>query len=199
MEYAHLRNNSSSPHHTENPAASLIRADPSILTQNRKEFDSEYPAWSSPSPPTTNFQYSDRSRFSSLWSLHSRLVSLRFEPPRSKPLFRGFERPSFSQIAILTVLCLITYPAFYVLTFVAKDKSLFTVRLIVSLWCSGVGFALGYILLTIGAQHLEAASESTPLWYPDFLRLFPNSLGHSDSHELRRRRNETPRSSQKFA
>ena len=79
--------------------------------------------------------------------------------PQSKPLSRRFERPSFFHIAILTVLCLITYPAFYALTFVAKDKSLFVVRLIVSAWCSGIGFALGYMLLAIGAQHLEAASE----------------------------------------
>ena len=61
---------------------------------------------------------------------------------------------------ILSILCLITYPAFYILTFVAKDRSLFTVRFIVAVWCSGVGFALGYILLSIGAQYLEAASES---------------------------------------
>jgi len=166
-----VRDNSSSPHPTENLAAPLIQAEPSILTPNRREFDVEYPAWPSPPSSTANFQYSDRSRISSLRSLRPRLADLRFEPPRSKPLFRGFERPSFSRIVILTVLCLITYPAFYVLTFVAKDRSLFIVRLVVSLWCSGVGFALGYILLTIGAQHLEAASESISVGYPGFLRL----------------------------
>ena len=172
MEHVRLRDNSSSPRPTESPAAPLIQADPSdIPTPERREFDAEDPAWPSPPSSMANFQHSDKSRFSGLRSLHSRLADLRFEPPRSKPLFKGFERPSFSRIAILTVLCLITYPAFYVLKFVAKDKSLFTVRLIVSLWCLGVGFTLGYVLLTIGAQHLEAASESTPLWYPDFLRL----------------------------
>jgi len=57
------------------------------------------------------------------------------------PSRRGFERPSFCNIAILAVLCHITYPAFYVLTLVAKDKSLFVVRLIVSAWCSEIGFA----------------------------------------------------------
>ena len=46
-----------------------------------------------------------------------------FRLPRSKPLFRGLERPNFSRIAILTVPYLVTYPAFYVLSFVAKDRS----------------------------------------------------------------------------
>ena len=165
MEHVRARDDSSSPHPTENPATPLIQADPSVLTPNRREFDTEYPAWPSP-PSTASSRYTDKSLFSGLSSLHSKLADLKFEPPRSKPLFRGFERPSPPRIAILTVLCLITYPAFYVLTLVAKDKSLFVVRLIVSIWCSVVGFALGYILLTIGAQHLEAASESVVMWVP---------------------------------
>jgi len=93
-------------------------------------------------------------------------------PSGSKPAFRTFERPRFSHVAILTVLCLIAYPAFYALTFVAKDRSLYIVRLIVSVWCSVIGFALAYILLTIGAQHLEAASEFTLVWHRDFLRRY---------------------------
>ena len=87
--------------------------------------------------------------------------------------------PNYSHLAILTVLCLVTYPAFYALTFLAKDKSLFVVRLIVSAWCSGIGFALGYILLKIGAQHLEAASEFIPVGYRDPLTIISNSLGRS--------------------
>ena len=113
-----------------------------------------------PGPPSsTNLQCADESQLSSLQSLHPKIAGLGFEPPRSKPLFRGFERPNFSRIVILTALCYITYPAFYILTLVAKDKSLFLVRLIVSAWCSGVGFAVGYFLLKIGVQHIEAASE----------------------------------------
>ena len=142
-----MRDNNTSPHPVENQAAPLIQADPSLLAPNMGEFYDEHSVWSSLPPSTTDSQYADKS------------------PPRSKPLFRGFEKPSFSRIAILTVLCLVTYPAFYVLTFVAKDRSLFIVRLVVSLWCSGVGFALGYILLKIGAQHLEATSESTLVGY----------------------------------
>ena len=159
-----MRDNNTSPHPTDDPAVSLIQAGPSLLTPNGTEFDPGDPA-------TANIQYADKSRFSNLRSLQSRaeLAALRVGPPRSKPLFRGFERPSFSRIAILTVLCLITYPAFCILKLVARDRSLFAVRAIVSVWCSGIGFALGYILLKIGARHLEAASEFTLIVFRTFL------------------------------
>ena len=132
-----MRDDDSGPPPVEIPDASLIQAEPFLLTPNRRVFHTSLP------PSITNSR------------------SLEKSPAGPKPLFQGFERPSFSRIAILTVLCLITYPAFYILTFVAKDRSLFIVRLVVSLWCSGVGFALGYILLKVGAQHLEAASMFT--------------------------------------
>jgi len=148
MEHVRLRDNNSSPHPTENPAEPLIQTDPSLTIPNGEEVGAEDQAWPSPPPSTTNPQHTNDP-----------------SPPRSKPLFRGFERPSFSRIAILTALCPAAYPAFYLLTFVAKDKSLFIVRLLVSTWCSGVGFALGYILLEIGAQHLEALSEFTLVDY----------------------------------
>ena len=144
MDHVRTRDNDGNPHPAENSAAPLIQADPSSLTQNRRELDAEYPAW--PLSP-------------------------------SKSLFRGFEKPSFFRIATLTALSLITYPAFYILTLVAKDKSLFIVRVIVSLWCSGVGFTLGYILLKTGAQHLEAASEFTLVGCSDFLKFDPEQPG----------------------
>jgi len=132
------RDNDSSPRPTDNPIVP-IQTDSSISTQGTDD----------PAPAST---------------LESRSTGK--SPPQSQPFqFEGFEGPSFSHIATLTVLCLTTYPAFYILTLVAKDKSLFVVRLIVSAWCSGIGFALGYILLAIGAQHLEAASESTLVEY----------------------------------
>jgi len=143
-ERVHIRDDDLSPPPTENPALPLIQEDSSPLTPNRKEFDTEYPSLLSLPPSTTDYQSNDKPQ------------------PRFKQWFRGFEKPNFTRIAFLTVPCLITYPAFYVLTLVAKDMSLFVVRLIVSTWCSGLGFALGYILLKIGAQHLEAAGESTP-------------------------------------
>jgi len=165
-----MRDNDWSPPPTADSATPFNQADPFLLTPNRREFDAEYPAGPSPSPSTTSFQHTDKPQFSSRQSPRLRLADLSFEPPRSKPLFRGFERPSFAHIAILTVLCLIAYPALYILTLVAKDKSLFTVRVIVAMWCSGVGFALAYVLLRIGVQHLEAASEFTSVvWCRDFL------------------------------
>ena len=146
-------------------ATSFGQADPFLLAPNRREPDVDYPAWPSPSPSTTTFPHSEKPQYPSRQLLLPNLANLRFQPPRSKPLFRGFERPSFSQIAILTILCLIAYPALYILTLVAKDKSLFVVRLIVAMWCSAVGFSLGYILVRIGVKHLEAASEFVPIWY----------------------------------
>jgi len=177
--------NNSSPHPTETPAAPLIQIDPFLSTPGRGEFGTEDLAWPSPPSSTANYQYADESRSSSRQSLHPKFTKPKFEPPRPKSLFRGFERPSLSRIVILAVLCFITYPAFYLLTLVAKDRSLFIVRAIVSVWCSGVGFALGYILLKTGAQYLEAAGELTPVVCRDSLRI-PNSLGDRDPHESRR-------------
>ena len=175
MDYVRRRDNSSSPHPTENSAEPLIRTNPSLVSLNEGEVDADdWKVWPSPPPSTTNSQHTQK------------------PPPRS--LFRGFESPNFTRIAILTLTCTITYPAFYALTLVAKDRSLFIVRLIVAVWCSGIGLALQYTLLKIGARHLEAASEFTPVGYRGFLKLSLNSLGHGDSHELRRRRDETPRS-----
>ena len=167
MDRIRMKDNDPSLHPTESSAAPLIQVDPFLLTLNGRDSDAQYPSPPSLSPSTASFEFVEKSQLSSLRSLHSRakLAAHRFEPPRSKPLFRGFERPSFSRIAILTVLCLLTYPAFYVLTLVAKDKSLFVVRSIVAVACWGIGFALGCILLKIGAQHLEAASEFIPAEY----------------------------------
>ena len=151
MEHICTKDDSSGPHPTANPAAPVTQADLFLSTSNGSEIDAEYPTGPTIPPSTPN---------------PNKL------PPRSGPLFQGFERPCFSRIAILTVLCLITYPAFYILKFVAKDKSLFAVRSIVSVWCSGVGFALGYMLLKIGAQHIEAASKFTLVWCRTFLRLY---------------------------
>ena len=147
MEQARASDNSSPPS-TVNLPTTFGQEDPLLSTPDRREFDAENQA--SPSPPsTTDSQHAKKSRFS------------RFEPLPSKPLLEGFERPSFSRIAILTALCPAAYPAFYLLTLIARDRSLFVVRFMVSMWCSAVGFVLGYILLKIGAQHLEAASKFT--------------------------------------
>ena len=154
MENVHRRDNNPSPPPTAEFGTPSDQTGPLLSTPGEGGFVLKDPAWTSEPPSTIS-----RSQFADKL------------PPQPKSLFRRFERPSFSRIAILTVLCLITYPAFYALTLLAKDKSLFVVRLIVSAWCSGIGFALGYILLAIGAQHLEAASESIPVWYWDSLTI----------------------------
>ena len=154
-----MRDNSN-PDPAETSAASLFQTIPSLLTPNRRDSGAEYPPWYSLPPSTTDFQYADKSWFS------------RFKPPQLKPLFQGFEGPSFSHIVVLTVLCLITYPLFDILTFVTKDRSLFVVRLIVSLWSSVAGFAFGCILLAIATQHLEAASEFVLVEHRAFLRFY---------------------------
>ena len=171
MKHVPMRRNNWSPPLAENPASPSILAGPSVSTSNGREFDAEGPTRPSSSLRTANHQHADISQLSNRPSLRSKPSDLGFEPQRSKPWFRGFEKPSFSRVAILTGLCLIVYPAFYILTLLAKDRSLFMVRTIVSVWCSGVGFALGYILLKIGAQHLEAASEFTLAGYCGVLRL----------------------------
>jgi len=145
MENVRRGDESPSPPITADLAALPNRGDPLLLTPNEGKFGPDDPAWTSKPPPAANSQFADN------------------PSSQPKPLFQGFERPNFSRIAILTVLCLITYPAFYILTLVAKDRSLFIVRLIVAVWCSGAGFSLGNTLLKIGARHLEAASEFTPV------------------------------------
>lgn len=140
---------------TADSATPLSQADTFLLTPNRRVLGIE--------DTPRNSQYTDKSQCSTRQSLcpgkFLNFGATGFEPPRSKGLFQGFEKPSLARIAILTVLCLSAYPALYILTLIARDKSLFIVRFIVAMWCSGVGFTLGYVLLMIGVQHLEAASE----------------------------------------
>src|SRR6266545_4747225 len=142
MEHVCLSDDSDwSPPLTADSVTPFIHAGP-FLTPNRREFDAE--------ETTLNFQYTDKAQFSTRLSLsYPKLAGFSVDSPRSKPLFRGFEGPSVARIAILTVLCLIAYPTLYILTLVARDKPLFTVRLIVSTCYSGVAFALGYTLLSI--------------------------------------------------
>jgi len=170
-----MRENSPSPPPTADFAAPSAQVEPLLPDPNGGGLDAERPAHLS----TASSQPTSESRQStaSLQSLHHGLANLGSKLPQSKPLFRGFEEPSFPRIAILTILCLVTYPAFHLLTLVAKDRSLFIVRAIVGVWCWVAGLALGYFLLRIGAQHLEAASKFTLVWYRSFLRLYFKQSG----------------------
>jgi len=149
MDSGHFRlSDDWSPPLTADSVTPFFHVDPFPLTPIKREFDDE--------GRTLNFQYTDRSQFST----RRRFSSASFDyPQRSRPSFRRFEKPSFTRIAIITLSCLIAYPALYVVTLVARDLPLFTVRVIVAVWCSAIGFALRYSLLGIGVRHIEAASE----------------------------------------
>jgi len=167
-----MRNNSRSP----SPPPTADFATPSdhtehlLLDPNAGGLYTEHPLQS----PAASSQYSVRSWYSTttLQSLRLELTNLGSKLQQSGRQFDGFEEPSYPRITTLTVLCLVTYPAFYILTLVAKDRSLFIVRAIVGVWCWVAGFILGYFLFEIGAQHLEAASKSALVWYRSFLRLY---------------------------
>ena len=160
-----MRDNSRSP--SPPPSPSFSQTEP--LLRDGGGLDAECPPRPSRRPSTASSQRTGES-----WLSISNLRLLHLEPPNLvpellKPRFRGFEEPSFLNIAILTLLCLVTYPAFRLLTVVAKNRSLSVVRAIVSAWCWGAGFAFGWILLRIGAKHLEAASEFALVGYRSFL------------------------------
>jgi hypothetical protein len=122
----------------------LCPTDSFLLTPSRGECNDE--------ETTLNVQDIDKYQFSAQEGPDS-------GSQRLKTLFKRFERPSFIRIAILTVLCVVAYPALYVVSLVGRDLPLFTVRVIVGMGCSGIGFALSYSLLGIGVRHIEAASE----------------------------------------
>jgi len=133
-------------------------------SQNGEESDPKRPTL----PSAANTRKSWRSTATAP-SLNRELPNLESNSPQPKPPSRGFEKPSILNILILTGLCLATYPVFRLLTVVAKNKSLSVVRAIVAAWCWGAGFAFGWILLRIGAKHLEAASEFALVGYRSFL------------------------------
>jgi len=171
MEYARMRDNSSSPHPTENSAEPLIQTDSSLATLNGGGVDAEDQARPSPPPSTINFRHIKELLSFTLLMILTLSRHIKELLPRPKPLFRGFEIPSFTRLVILTLTCAIAYPAFYALTLVAKDRALFIVRLLVAVWCSGIKLALQYPLDKIGVRHREASSEFTSVGYQDFLKL----------------------------
>jgi len=108
----HIRRDSNlSPPPTEIPVVPLIQADPFLLPPNSGALGAEDPTWPSPQPSATNPQLTDEPRPPSRQSLHPEPAEPKFEPPRSKLQFWGFERPGLSRIVILTALCFLTYPA----------------------------------------------------------------------------------------
>lgn len=74
---------------------------------------------------------------------------------------KRFERPNYLHIFLHAVVCCAAYPIIYVGTIFAKDKSLFWARLLVGLWCAGVGVTIGWSLIISARKYTEAAGEHT--------------------------------------
>ena len=82
-----------------------------------------------------------------------------------RPGARLFERPKWKHLWLHVFLCIASYPVIYAGTILARDKSLFWARVIVGLWCAGVGVAIGWSLLAYASRFLEAASELQSFFY----------------------------------
>ena len=72
---------------------------------------------------------------------------------------RRFERPNYLHIFTHAVFCCAAYPIVYTGTVAAKDRSLFWARVIVGLWCAGVGVVIGWSLVAFAMKYMEAASK----------------------------------------
>ena len=72
---------------------------------------------------------------------------------------KRFERPNYQHILAHAICCCFAYPIIYAGTVAAKDKSLFWARVIVGLWCAGVGVVIGWSLVAFATKFTEAASE----------------------------------------
>lgn len=72
---------------------------------------------------------------------------------------KRFEPPNYPHIVAHAIICCIAYPIIYAGTVLAKDKSLFWARVIVGLWCAGVGVVIGWSLVAFATKYTEAASK----------------------------------------
>jgi len=85
----------------------------------------------------------------------------------ARTLSKRFERPNYLHIFAHVAFCCIAYPIIYVGAVAAKDKSLFGARVIVGLWCAGIGVVIGWSLVTFATKYTEAASKHTsPFFEP---------------------------------
>ena len=72
---------------------------------------------------------------------------------------KRFERPDYFHILAHVACCCAAYPIVYLGAIAAKDKSLFWARVIIGLWCSGIGVVIGWSLVAFATKYAEAASE----------------------------------------
>ncbi|TFK74366.1 hypothetical protein BDN72DRAFT_833278 [Pluteus cervinus] len=83
------------------------------------------------------------------------------KPPKRHPFNQNFEPPNWWYIGLHIAMCLVAYPIIILFILVAKDKSLFWTRFIVSLGCGILGLMLGFSLLRFGKTFLEASTWAT--------------------------------------
>ncbi|KAL0949830.1 hypothetical protein HGRIS_009865 [Hohenbuehelia grisea] len=85
------------------------------------------------------------------------------EPPpaREHPFSKSFEPPDWRLLVLHVAACVLAYPILLIFVLIAKEKSLFWTRFIVSCGCGAVGFCLGLSLLNLGKSFLEAATWAT--------------------------------------
>ncbi|KAF8919143.1 hypothetical protein CPB85DRAFT_881024 [Mucidula mucida] len=85
------------------------------------------------------------------------------KPPPCHPLpfAQSFEQPHWRKIALHIFLVALAYPILLIFVIIARDKSLFWSRFVVSIGCGIIGFGLGLSLINLGRPFLEAATWAT--------------------------------------
>ena len=78
---------------------------------------------------------------------------------------KRFERPNYYHVFAHVVCCCVAYPIIYAGTVVAKGKSLFWARVIIGLWCAGIGAVIGWNLVAFATKYAEAASKRISLFF----------------------------------
>jgi hypothetical protein len=79
--------------------------------------------------------------------------------PTTRTSTKRFERPNYFHVFAHVVFCCASYPIIYAGTVAAKDTSIFWARVIVGLWCSGIGITIGWSLVVFATMYAEAASK----------------------------------------
>lgn len=77
----------------------------------------------------------------------------------SRTWTKRFERPNYFHIIVHAACCCVAYPVIYAGTVAAKNRSLFWARVIVGLWCGGIGVVIGWSLVAFATKYAEAASK----------------------------------------
>lgn len=138
-------------------SATLLYPPTSVTPQfspNRRPSDVDSETWGRPTAPYLLEE--KRTRSTSLLPINIALP--KFDGPQPKTIFKGFERPDLKQLALHILICFASYPVMYLVTLIAKDRSLFIVRAVVAIGSAGVGFCLAFSLVAFATKYLEAAS-----------------------------------------